>query len=661
MVDYKVTIWTEDAQPSFLLHSVYITLFGTEGESECMILRQWIHTFSKGNKSTSTVSCFKDIGEITSIKLGKSKLSLTQWLPGMVEVESPTGKVYKFPVYHWIASDNVDTFREGKAVLDKDESSETGELRKKEIQEEQRVYCWDVYKDRMPRCVKADSFLSLPQDDRSTLSSVLMTFSSDGKALLLELLAFVTSETNWKSFDDIEPMYKRHVTPASEYVFQHWKEDSFFAYQFLNGINPMVIKRIEALPENFLVADKVFQNDPVDLNTEMEKGNIFLCDYKILDKVTTNTIDGKKQYLAAPLVLLHQIEDRMMPIAIQLKQNPGQDNPVFLPSDSENDWLLAKLYVRSADFNLHELNYHLLRTHLLAEVFAVALKRNLPRVHPVYKLLVRHTRHTLQINFLARHILISEEGVFNKFAASGGEGLPHLIGKFLSNLTYKSLCIPDDIEDRGLKDVKNFYYKEDGLNLWNIMHSFVTKILGYYYTDDGVVQKDDELQNWIKEIFEHGFLKKEETGIPQKFTTVSELVKFVTMVMFTCSAQHAAVNSGQYDFYGWMPNGPSTMQEPPPTKKGEVTKARIMGALPDARTTAFNMGTVWALSTPPSDAKFLPDFKEEYFTEDGPCEEIQTFKSQLQDLSNNITKRNKTIELPYTYLDPACVEWSVDI
>ncbi|XP_036069662.1 polyunsaturated fatty acid lipoxygenase ALOX8-like [Oryzias melastigma] len=423
----------------------------------------------------------------------------------------------------------------------------------------------------------------------------------------------------------------------------------------------MVIKRIEALPKNFPVADKVFQNAPVDLNTEMEKGNIFLCDYKILDKVTTNTISGKKQYLTAPLVLLHQTEDRMMPIAIQLKQNPGQDNPVFLPSDSENDWLLAKLFVRSADFNLHELNYHLLRTHLLAEVFGVALKRNLPRVHPVHKILIRHTRGTLQINVLARLRLISKDGVFTEFTASGGAGMFTILRESLSNLTYKSLCIPDDIEDRGLNDVKNFYYRDDGLKLWNIMHSFVTNTLKYYYKDDDVVQKDDELQNWIKEIFEHGFLRKEKTGIPQKFTTVSELVKFVTMVMFTCSVQHAAVNSGQKDFYGWMPNGPSTMQEPPPTKKGEMTKARIMAALPDTQITISSMEVVRLLSTRLSDAKFLLDFKEEYFTEDGPCTEIKTFKSQLQHLSNSIKERNQKLDLPYTYLDPACVEWSVDI
>lgn len=56
-----------------------------------------------------------------------------------------------------------------------------------------------------------------------------------------------------------------------------------------------------------------------------QKGNIFLCDYKHLDGVKTNTINGKKQYLMAPLVLLQKTADKkLMPIAIQVRSTQMQ-------------------------------------------------------------------------------------------------------------------------------------------------------------------------------------------------------------------------------------------------------------------------------------------------------------------------------------------------
>uniref|UniRef100_A0A3P9MCG3 Lipoxygenase domain-containing protein n=1 Tax=Oryzias latipes TaxID=8090 RepID=A0A3P9MCG3_ORYLA len=631
--EYQVTVYTQDMAYAGTKDDVYITLVGKRGSSQHGKLGRNKFFFHRGD-STFTVTCSADLGELLLIHLEKRGLVIKDsWLPAKVEVRSSNGKLYVFPIYHWLKGNKKHFFREGAglflshvlccphAVLQNDltcfwNCSQLADL--------PLLFCllrWAVYKEGIPLCMKANTLMSLPLDDR-------YPFTRD-----LELV-------------------------LSDYVMKHWREDAFFGYQFLNGVNPMMIRRCKTLPSKFPVpSNMILGKSWLILRTEMKKGNIYLSDYNILDGVETNTINGRKQFLAAPLVLFHKNEyNEMMPIAIQLKQKPGKDNPIFFPTDSEYDWLLAKTYVKSADFNLHELNYHLLRTHLLAEVFAVSLQRNLPRVHPVYKLLIRHTRYTLQINFLARNLLISKIGILTLYTASGGKGILTLLDRSVSSMTYRSLCIPDDIADRGLEDVPNFYYRDDGLKLWNIM--FVHDILSFYYKYDWMVQNDAELQNWIQEIFENGFLRRR---IPQKFTTVAELVKFVTMVMFTCSAQHAAVNTGQYDFYGWMPNGPSTMQEPPPTQKGKADEASFLSTLPDVETTVLIMATVWLSNMQTSDRRYLHEFVEEHFTEDFPRYKVTVFQRELKKLSKEIYKRNRDLELPYTYLDPKLVENSVAI
>ncbi|CAB1460031.1 unnamed protein product [Pleuronectes platessa] len=194
--------------------------------------------------------------------------------------------------------------------------------------------------------------------------------------------------------------------------------------------------------------------------------------------------------------------------------------------------------------------------------------------------------------------------------------------------------------------------------LFHICPRFVEGVLSYYYKSDDLVVKDSELQDWIREIFEHGFLSQEQTGIPQKFSTVAELIKFVTMVIFTCSCQHSAVNSGQYDYGAWMPNTPISLQHPPPTTKG--TKDHIMmQTLPDISTTVKGMSTMWLLSKESSDFVRLGQYPEQYFTEDFPRKQIKGFQQELHLLSVAIKTRNDKLRLPYTYLDPANFENSI--
>ncbi|KAM4603990.1 polyunsaturated fatty acid lipoxygenase ALOX15B-like isoform 1-T1 [Polymixia lowei] len=670
MVKYEVTVTTANLAQSTTTNNVFIKLVGTDGESK----RTWLTSllgaaaFFRGVEFTFSVSCPTSIGKLVLIEIDKKPLPLLpedSWFPNKVQVKSPEGDTYHFPIYRWIDDNQVIRFREGTALRLVEDTHHLGKYnRAKELKQREEEYGWKVYAEGIPHCIKVDNPFSLPCEVRFSFTKAtqfLLTASSGLTELKLKGLA--DTNEHWSSIDALEKVFCCKRTDISDYVQKHWKDDDFFGYQMLNGVNPVMIRRCSVLPDNFPVTDEmVFIQGGGTIEEEMQKGNMFLLDYKRFDGVKANIINGKKQYLMAPLVLLHRTpDDKLMPIAIQLKQKPADDNPIFFPTDSEYDWLIAKIFVRSADFNEHQLNVHLLRTHLLAEVFAVSLLRNLPMVHPLYKLLVPHTRYNLQINYLARLLLISPKGVFTQFAASGGEGMFTILKTALSSLTYSSLCIPEDIAERGMDSVPNFYYRDDGLKLWDIIQRFVQGVLGHYYKTDAEVQQDSELQKWIQDIFEHGFLSQQSTGIPQSFSSVAELVKFVTMVIFTGSSQHAAVNSGQYDYGGWMPNTPISLQRAPPTTKGTSSESTMLQTLPDVSTTVQGMSTLWLLSKQSTDFVPLGEYPEEHFSEEVPHKVIKDFQGELEILSATINVRNKSLDIPYTYLDPMLVENSVAI
>lgn len=64
-------------------------------------------------------------------------------------------------------------------------------------------------------------------------------------------------------------------SPSAEYVFAHWQEDAFFASQFLNGLNPVLIRRCRSLPKNFPVTDEMVApvlGPGTSLQAELEVG-----------------------------------------------------------------------------------------------------------------------------------------------------------------------------------------------------------------------------------------------------------------------------------------------------------------------------------------------------------------------------------------------------
>ncbi|RXN30294.1 arachidonate 5-lipoxygenase-like protein [Labeo rohita] len=174
-----------------------------------------------------------------------------------------------------------------------------------------------------------------------------------------------------------------------------------------------------------------------------------------------------------------------------------------------------------------------------------------------------------------------------------GAGMETLIKNAMKTLTFKSLCLPEDIKARGMEDVPKYYYRDDGMMIWEAIHSFVSAVVKIYYGSNEAVQQDVEIQGFVKDV---AFGMNNSDKFPKSLNSREQLVEYLTVVIFTASAQHAAVNFGQLDWYGWIPNGPSTMRKPPPQQKGQVDMKFIMESLPDHGSSREVLATVWSLT-----------------------------------------------------------------
>ncbi|XP_041094243.1 polyunsaturated fatty acid lipoxygenase ALOX12-like isoform X2 [Polyodon spathula] len=609
------------------------------------------------------------LGRLQFVRLEKRRYWVEDnWFCRSVSVRTPGGDTHSFPCYRWLVGDVTIELREGQAKkLCDDSLPEFLAHRKRELQERQQIYKWLAWEPDIPKCIDAKTEKELPQDVRFDNEKQGDFVGSLHYALLeLSLKKLVINfGKSWDTLEDFKRIFWKLKSPVAEYVMAHWKEDWFFGFQFLNGSNPGMIQQCRKLPRNFPVSADMVQASLLagtTLSKEMKAGNIYLMDYAILDGLPANVIRGKQQHLAAPLCLLYEHPDKgLLPLAIQLGQTPGSSTPVFLPSDPPLAWLLSKIWVRNSDFQIFQILTHLLRTHLVMEVFCVATLRQLPAVHPVYKLLIPHLRYTLEINTRARSQLISNNGIFKRVSSTGGSALLLLSQREFKILSYESLQPRLDFQRRGVTKLRDYFYREDSLMLWDTIQSYVSGLVSLYYSSDAEVTQDSELQLWIRDITEEGFRDVPQFGLSSELRSRKELVTLLSVVIFTASVQHAAANNGQFDWCAWVPNTPCTMRLPPPTCKGSVTMEMIMETLPDISQSCVEMAITWHLGRAQPDAIPLGRHTEEYFTEEAAQAEIRKFNETLKEIEQKIEERNQSLELKYEYLKPSRIENSITI
>ncbi|MCD7446594.1 hypothetical protein HAX54_010786 [Datura stramonium] len=188
----------------------------------------------------------------------------------------------------------------------------------------------------------------------------------------------------------------------------------------------------------------------------------------------------------------------------------GTVSKVYTPSDQGVEgsiWQLAKAYVAVNDMGIHELISHWLKTHAVIKPLVIATNRQQSVLHPIHKLLQPHFRDTMNINALARQVLINCGGFIELIF------FPAKYSMELSAVVYKDWVFP--LNNRFLMTlIKRGVAVEDSSS----PHGIRLLIQDYPYAVDGLE---------------------------------------ICIIIWIASALHAAANFGQYPYGGYLVNRPT--------------------------------------------------------------------------------------------------------
>ncbi|KAF5184636.1 Lipoxygenase [Thalictrum thalictroides] len=483
-----------------------------------------------------------------------------------------------------------------------------------------------------------------------------------------------------------------------------WRTDEEFAREMLAGMNPVVIRLLQEFPATSKLDPKQYgiQNssitkehieknlDGLTVDQALKNNKLFILDHHdtvmpYLNRINSTTT---KAYATRTILLLKD-DGTLKPLAIELSlphpdgEQCGTVSKIYTPAEHGIEgsiWQLAKAYVVVNDQGVHELINHWLNAHASIEPFVIATNRQLSVLHPIHKLLHPHFRDTMYINAIARHLLLTAGGLIELTV------FPARFSMELSSAAYKSWvlteqALPADLIKRGIavQDpnhprglcllIEDYPYAVDGLEIWSAIEEWVQDYCSFYYSTDDSVQGDLELQAWWKELRNEGHGDKKDEFCWQKMQTLQELTQTCTIIIWLASAYHGALNYGQFQYAGYLPNRPTISRRfMPETGSPEYDELQSNPDLTYLKTitsqlqTLLGISLIEILSRHASDEVYLGQRNTLEWTSDTePLKAFKKFGEKLIQIENQILDRNKNegwknrfgpVKMPYTLLYP---------
>ncbi|XP_014515941.1 seed linoleate 9S-lipoxygenase [Vigna radiata var. radiata] len=482
-----------------------------------------------------------------------------------------------------------------------------------------------------------------------------------------------------------------------------WNTDEEFAREVIAGVNPNVFRLLQEFPPKSSLDPSLYGDqtstitrEQLEINTDgvtvdeaLSAKRLFILDYQdaffpYLTRI--NSLPVARAYATRTIFFLKD-DGTLKPLAIELsKPHPGGDNlgpvsKVVLPAIDGVDstiWLLAKAHVVVNDSGYHQLMSHWLNTHAVMEPFAIATNRQLSVLHPIYKLLYPHYRDTININGLARQSLINAGGIIEQSFLPGKYSI-EMSSAVYKNWVFTDQALPADLIKRGLATedpsaphglrlvIEDYPYAVDGLEIWDAIKSWVKEYVSLYYPTDVAIQQDTELQAWWKEVVEKGHADLKDKPWWPKLKSIEDLIQSCSIIIWTASALHSAVNFGQYPYGGYILNRPTLSRrfipEPGTPEYDEMVadyqKAYLKTITPKYET-LVDLSVIEILSRHASDEIYLGQRDTPNWTTDNKAlEAFQRFGSKLTEIESKINARNSDpslrnrhgpVQLPYTLL-----------
>lgn len=460
-----------------------------------------------------------------------------------------------------------------------------------------------------------------------------------------------------------------------------WQTDEEVGRQAVAGCNPFTIqiaddKLWEGEEPEVTVTDENVAGllDGLTLQQAIGNGKLFYQDYHtVLADDIVPQVEGLRreegsdrvgyQYAGRGFFYKSDETKALSVVAIELQDPATRAVRVFSPTkDKPEVWELAKAVYSTLDAAVHQVVSHFGETHATMEPFAIATRRQLSALHPVFQLMQPHFRYTLAINANARSSLINAGGIVETVFTPGPFSMAFSAGVYEATWKFKEQGLPYDLEARGLASLQHgipkpvledFPYAEDGLLVWNAIEEYFGKYLRLYYCDKGSngklkVTDDEELVNWYKEIQEEGHPDVAKDGWFE-LKDIESLRNILATMAWIGSAHHAAVNFGQYGYTGYMPNKASYIAHAIPKPDTDEEKAllddyefKFLETLSDPVRAVKTMLIVKLLSSHARDEVYL--VSENDWILDPQAKRLQgEFIQALKDAEATMHQRNQTL------------------